>query len=105
MLRWKPVELVKRRVLAGEGAIIFAQIYHGKTADIFASSMTFLPIWLRNFLAGIMVKIATGPNSWYGLPKVNHKFGATHPTVNSELLYMIRHGKVKPKPDIEKRMR
>ena len=84
------------------GYRILPKFIMGKPADIFASSMTFLPIGLRNFLAGIMVKMATGPNSWYGLPKVNHKFGATHPTVNSELLYMIRHGKVKPKPDIEK---
>jgi hypothetical protein len=84
------------------GYHILPKFIMGKPADVFALSMTFLPIWLRNFLAGIMVKIATGPNSWYGLPKVNHKFGATHPTVNSELLYMIRHGKVKPKPDIEK---
>ena len=82
------------------GYRILPKFIMGKPADLFASSMTFLPIRIRNFLAGIMVKIATGPNSWYGLPKVNHKFGATHPTVNSELLYMIRHGKVKPKPDI-----
>lgn len=84
------------------GYRILPKFIMGKPSDVFASSMTFLPIWLRNFFAGIMVKIATGPNSWYGLPNVNHKFGATHPTVNSELLYMIRHGKVKPKPDIER---
>ena len=84
------------------GYRILPKFILGKPSDVFASSMTFLPIWLRNLFAGIMVKIATGPNSWYGLPKVSHKFGATHPTVNSELLYMIRHGKVKPKPDIAK---
>ena len=48
----------------------------------------------------MMIKLATGPNSRYGLPQVKHRFGATHPTVNSELLYKIRHGKVEPKPDI-----
>lgn len=84
------------------GYRILPKFIMGKPADVFASSMTFLPIGIRNFFAGLMVKIATGPNSWYGLPKVNHKFGATHPTVNSELLYKIRHGKVKPKPDIAK---
>ncbi|MGB1448491.1 MAG: flavin-containing monooxygenase [Flavobacteriaceae bacterium] len=82
------------------GYRILPKFIMGKPSDVFASSMTFLPIRWRNFFAGIMVKMATGPNSWYGLPKVNHKFGATHPTVNSELLYKIRHGKVKPKSDI-----
>ena len=36
-----------------------------------------------------------------GLPKVTNKMLATHPTVNSDLYNAIRHGKVKPRPDIE----
>lgn len=84
------------------GYRILPKFIMGKPSDVIASKMTFLPVRLRNFLAGIMIKIATGPNQWYGLPQVTHKFGATHPTVNSELLYKIRHGKVTPKPDIER---
>ena len=74
----------------------------GKPSDVFASSMTFLPVGLRNFFAGIMIRLATGSNKIYGLQEVKHKFGETHPTVNSELLYKIRHGKVHPKVDIER---
>lgn len=84
------------------GYRILPKFLMGKPSDVFASSMTFLPISIRNFLAGILVRLATGSNEMYGLPKVKHKFGATHPTVNSELLYKIRHGKVKPKGDIER---
>ncbi|MGC6422005.1 MAG: flavin-containing monooxygenase [Flavobacteriaceae bacterium] len=84
------------------GYRILPKFIMGKPSDVIAAGMTFLPVGLRNFLAGIMIKIATGPNRWYGLPRVAHKFGATHPTVNSELLYKIRHGKVAPKPDIER---
>jgi hypothetical protein len=41
-----------------------------------------------------------GRNEAAGLPAADHDIGQTHPTVNSELLYFVRHGKVGPKPDI-----
>jgi Flavin-binding monooxygenase-like len=41
-----------------------------------------------------------GRNEAAGLPPADHDIGQTHPTVNSELLYFVRHGKVGPKPDI-----
>lgn len=82
------------------GYRILPKFLMGKPSDVFASRMTFLPIGIRNFLAGLLVRITNGPNSIYGLPNPVHKFGATHPTVNSELLYKIRHGKVKPKGEI-----
>lgn len=84
------------------GYRILPKFIMGKPSDVIASSMTFLPVGLRNFFAGIMVRIATGSNKMYGLQKVTHKFGETHPTVNSELLYKIRHGKVAPKGDIDR---
>ena len=83
------------------GYRILPKFIMGKPADVFALRMKFLPIGLRNFLAGLLVRITTGPNAMYGLPPVKHKFGETHPTVNSELLYKIRHGKVSPKPEID----
>ena len=84
------------------GYRILPKFIMGKPSDVFASSMTFLPVWLRNIFAGIMIRFATGSNKMYGLQEVKHKFGETHPTVNSELLYKIRHGKVHPKVDIER---
>ena len=84
------------------GYRILPKFIMGKPSDVFASSMTFLPVGLRNFFAGIMIRLATGTNKIYGLQEVEHKFGETHPTVNSELLYKIRHGKVHPKVDIER---
>ena len=43
-----------------------------------------------------------GKNDLYGLRKVEAKFGEIHPTINDELLYKIRHGKVKPRLDIQR---
>jgi hypothetical protein len=41
-----------------------------------------------------------GSNERYGLPKPDHHIGETHPTLNSELLYFIRHGEIGPRPDV-----
>ena len=73
----------------------------GLPSDVFASRMSFLPIFLRNFFAGILANLTNGNNSKYGLPEPKHKFGETHPTINSELLYKIRHGKINPKLEID----
>ena len=47
-----------------------------------------------------MIKVIQGSNASYGLPEPEEDFGFHHPTVNSELFYFIRHGKIKPCSDI-----
>ena len=76
------------------GYRIVPKFLMGKPTDVFATKMKFLPIYLRNLLAGLIAEINNGSNYVYGLQKPSHKFGATHPTINSELLYKIRHGKI-----------
>lgn len=83
------------------GYRIIPKFLMGKPTDVFATKMKFLPIYLRNFLAGLIAAITNGSNNVYGLQKPSHKFGATHPTINSELLYKIRHGKIIPKVEID----
>ena len=83
------------------GYRIIPKFFMGLPSDVFASRMSFLPIFLRNFFAGILANLTNGNNSKYGLPEPKHKFGETHPTINSELLYKIRHGKINPKLEID----
>ena len=82
------------------GYRILPKFMMGKPTDIVGEKMTWLPVWLRNKMADLLLNIWIGPNSLYGLPKADTKFGETHPTVNDELLYKLRHGKVHPKGDI-----
>ena len=82
------------------GYRIIPKFFMGKPSDVFASYMSFLPISIRNKLAGFLAYLTNGSNSNYGLLKPGHKFGETHPTINSELIYKIRHGKIFPKNDI-----
>lgn len=68
----------------------------------FHEYLGFIPPNLRFRGLEHLLKLWTGPNEWYGLPEPDHHFGETHPLINSELPYFIRHGEVHPRPDIER---
>jgi hypothetical protein len=46
------------------------------------------------------IKTITGPPERYGLPKPDHKFGESHPTVSGRILDRIAHGMIVPRPNI-----
>ena len=60
----------------------------------------FLPWRMRARGLELLLRLVSGSNRAYGLMEPDHRFGETHPTLNSELLYFIRHGRVHPRPDI-----
>lgn len=60
----------------------------------------FIPWRVRRPLLELLLRLYNGPARAYGLPDPDHAFGATHPTVNSELLYFLRHGAIHPRPDV-----
>jgi hypothetical protein len=82
------------------GYYILPKFLMGQPTDVMSARFSFLPPRIRLSISEIIVKIAFGPNKLYGLPKPQQNIMATHPTVNSELPYKIRHGKVKPYGDI-----
>jgi len=84
------------------GYRIVPKFIFGKPTDVFAAGSSWLPIGLRTRFSAAILSFIQGDNSLYGLQKPDHAFGETHPTVNDELLYRIRHGKVHPKVDIER---
>jgi hypothetical protein len=84
------------------GYRIVPKFVFGKPTDVFASGSSWMPIKLRTRLSAAILRLLIGDNELYGLQKPDHKFSETHPTVNDELLYRIRHGKVHPRVDIER---
>ncbi|WP_420576525.1 flavin-containing monooxygenase [Ekhidna sp.] len=84
------------------GYRIIPKFMFGKPSDIVGSGMTWLPVKIRSLLSQLLIRIFIGPNKNYGLQEPDHNFGQTHPVINDELLYRIRHGKVHPKVDIER---
>ena len=62
--------------------------------------LSFVPVGMR--LRGLehLLKLLIGTHAQYGLPQPDHHLGETHPTLNSELLYFLRHGEIHPRRDI-----
>jgi hypothetical protein len=73
-----------------------------KLHNIIADKLRFIPTSVR--LKGLekLLHLLVGKNEKYGLPEPDHRLGETHPTLNSELLYFLRHGEIHPRPDIER---
>ncbi|MCS7188519.1 MAG: NAD(P)-binding domain-containing protein [Bacteroidia bacterium] len=60
-----------------------------------------LPRPLQRPLAELSLWLLQGPMHRYGMPKPREPLFYTHPLVNSELLYHLRHGKVRIRNDIQ----
>ena len=76
---------------------IVPKFFLGKPADSFNAGMLWVPRFIRNFLLKMSLRFQLGKYSDYGLPEPEHGVLEAHPTMNSELLYKIRHGKVHPR--------
>jgi thioredoxin reductase len=74
----------------------------GKPADVFSEKINWMPRWLWQRVSATSLRIRNGRNTLYGLPEPEGPIGFHHPTINEDLFYTIRHGKIKPRPDIER---
>lgn len=61
-----------------------------------------LPKFLRPLLSRLTLRLILGPVEKYGMPKPDHPLFYTHPLMNSELLYHLRHGKIRMRPGIQR---
>jgi cation diffusion facilitator CzcD-associated flavoprotein CzcO len=58
------------------------------------------PVWAQRVFLRVILRIAIGKYTDYGLPEPDHKIFEAHPTINSELLYYVKQGRIHPRPDI-----
>lgn len=79
---------------------IIPKFFLGKPTDTFNAGMSWLPAWLAEPLRQLSLFIQVGRYTDYGLEQPSYPTVRAHPTLNSELLYKIRHGKVHPKQSI-----
>jgi cation diffusion facilitator CzcD-associated flavoprotein CzcO len=61
-----------------------------------------VPWRLRQLWMTMGHRMAVGRMERYGLPNPTHPFGATHPTISPRLLDSLLHGRIAPKPVIER---
>lgn len=58
--------------------------------------------WMQGFLMRILLRIFVGKMSRYGLQEPDYPVFARHPTINSQLLYFLKHGRITPHPDVKR---
>ena len=80
---------------------IFPKFIFGQPGDVFAARTRWLPKKLRQYGLKYLVRLILGPYSRYNLPENSSLPLSTHPTLNSDLLDYIRHGRVKPRGAIK----
>jgi len=61
-----------------------------------------VPLLLRRLISTAAIRIALGRPDRYGLPRPDHRLFESHPIINSQLLYEAGHGRIVPKPQIER---
>ena len=74
----------------------------GEPADVIGQRLDFLPLSIWKKMIAFSLRIRQGTNDMYGFPKPEQDFGFHHPTINEDLFYTVRHGKIQPRPDIER---
>ncbi|MEM1311247.1 MAG: NAD(P)-binding domain-containing protein [Cyanobacteria bacterium P01_H01_bin.153] len=60
------------------------------------------PEWLQRLLFHTIIRLTFGPHKSYGLPQPQHRLFAKHPTLNNEVPYYIQHGRIAPKPAVDR---
>lgn len=79
------------------------KFFHGTPIDICGERILRwgFPLWLRRLLAKGMIFFLQGTRTGTGLPKPDHRLFESHPTINSQLVYHLRHGDLQVRPDVE----
>lgn len=90
----------KTTISMRRGYYIIPKFMMGEPTDVVSARSHWLPKFIRKPLLKLALRLEVGSYEAYGLQKPRDPLLSVHPTLNSELLYALRHGKVEPKPDI-----
>ena len=83
------------------GAYIVPKYVFGKPVDQIVKTNPYLPHAFQRWAGGVMQRLVSGRSEDFGLPKPNHKFLESHPTVSSELLLRLGSGDAFAKPNVK----
>jgi hypothetical protein len=80
---------------------IVPKFIFGMPADVFAARTPgWVPRKVKQFAFGTLLKLLQGSYAAYGLPADLPPPLTQHPTLNSDLLDFIRHGRIHPRPAV-----
>lgn len=91
----------------GTASISMRRTHHFIPKTLFGKPVTdlnspWMPAWLQRTMSTLALRVVNGPFSQYGIPAPNHRLFSEQVTINSQLLYALRHGTVRYRPDIER---
>jgi dimethylaniline monooxygenase (N-oxide forming) len=85
------------------GAYVIPKYLNGTPTDELGGELVSrLPLPIVRAFYGRALRTAVGEPTDYGLPKPDHKLAEAHPTISSDLLPRIGHGRITVKPNIER---
>jgi hypothetical protein len=67
---------------------------------IVESPVMHLPVWTQRLILRALIRLVVGRYEDYGLPRPDHKIFEKHPTISTEILHYLKHGRIKPRPDV-----
>jgi hypothetical protein len=59
-----------------------------------------MPQWYQRLMSYGIIRLTFGNHENYGLAKPNYRIFEKHPTLNNEVPYYIKHGRIIPKPAV-----
>lgn len=72
----------------------------GQPGNVVGHRTQWMPRVIRSKVDQFLLRLLQGANRDYGRPAPDYAFGATRPTVNSELFCALRHGHITTRRDI-----
>lgn len=60
-----------------------------------------MPEWFQRLLTHFVIRLSFGSHADYGLPKPKHRLFSKHPTVNTEVPYYLKHGRLTARPAVQ----
>ena len=60
------------------------------------------PAWYQRLMTYLLIRLTFGKHESYGLSPPKHRIFEKHPTLNNEVPYYIKHGRITPKPEVRR---
>lgn len=83
-----------------QGYYIIPKIVFGAPVDVMYRRARWMPKPMRQWVLNKGLRLIVGRWERYGLKKPSRPLMSMHPTLNSELLYLIRHGRIGPREGV-----
>jgi hypothetical protein len=63
---------------------------------------SWLPVFCQRIMLRFLLSLSVGDYRRYGLPRPDHRIFEHHPTISTEVLHYLKHGRISPHPDIKR---